>query len=192
MTFIELFLLAVGLAMDAFAVSVCKGLATEKVKIKHMILAGAWFGGFQALMPFLGFFLGQTFGKYIISIDHFIAFGLLAVIGANMIKESFEKEEEEECSRCSNFGFTVMLGAAVATSIDALAVGVTFALLPNFRLWLALLLIGVITFTCSAIGVRIGSIVGGKFQNKAQFAGGTILIVLGLKILLEGIGVLHL
>ncbi len=188
MTFTELFFLALGLAMDAFAVSVCKGLATEKVTVKHMTLAGIWFGGFQAFMPLLGFVLGTAFGKYITAIDHYIAFGLLAIIGANMIKESFEKEEE---TTISGFGFMVMLGAAIATSIDALAVGVTFALLPNFRLWLALLLIGVITFICSAMGVRIGSVFGGKFQNKAQFAGGVILIILALKILLEGLGVMQ-
>ena len=187
MNFLELILLAFGLAMDAFAVSVCKGLATQKVKIKHMVLAGIWFGGFQALMPTLGYFLGSAFGQYISSIDHYIAFGLLAIIGGNMIKEAFEKEEET--TNCS-FRCTVMLAAAIATSIDALAVGVTFALLPNLNLWLAVGLIGGITFALSAAGIKIGSIFGGKFQNKAQFAGGVILIVLGIKILLEGIGIL--
>ena len=187
MTVLEMIFLGVGLAMDAFAVSVCKGLATGNIKSKHMVLAGAWFGGFQGLMPLLGYLLGSTFGSYISSIDHFVAFGLLGLIGANMIKESFEKEENE--GNCS-FGCRVMLATAVATSIDALAVGVTFYNMSFLRVLLAVVLIGVITFTCSAIGVKMGSVFGGKYQNKAQFAGGAILIVLGTKILLEGIGIL--
>lgn len=189
MTVLEMILLGVGLAMDAFAVSVCKGLATGKVKIKHMALAGAWFGGFQGLMPLLGYLLGSTFGSYISSIDHYVAFALLGVIGANMIKESFEKEENE--GNCS-FTCHVMLAAAVATSIDALAVGVTFYNMSFLRVIAAVVIIGSITFLCSAVGVKMGSIFGGKYQNKAQFSGGAILILLGLKILLEGIGVLSL
>ena len=191
MTYFELILLGVGLAMDAFAVSVCKGLATKNIKIQHMALAGLWFGGFQALMPLLGYGLGTTFGNYIASIDHYVAFGLLAVIGGNMIKESLEKEEEG-CSCCNSFAPKVMLAAAVATSIDALAVGVTFYSMSIWRVLFAIGCIGVITFLCSALGVKLGSVFGGKYQNKAQFAGGTILILLGLKILLEGIGVLTL
>ncbi len=187
MSFFELFILALGLAMDAFAVSVCKGLATRKVSFKHMALAGLWFGGFQVLMPALGYLLGSAFGNYITSIDHYIAFGLLALIGVNMIKESFEREEDDGNS---SFRCMVMLGAAVATSIDALAVGVTFALLPNLNIFLAVTLIGVITFVCSALGVKIGSVFAGKFKNKAQFAGGAILIILGVKILLEGLGII--
>ncbi len=187
MSYIELVLLALGLAMDAFAVSVCKGLATSKVTIKHMALAGLWFGGFQGLMPFLGYLLGTAFGSFISSIDHYVAFGLLALIGANMIKESFEEENEA----CCDFGVRVMLAAAGATSIDALAVGVTFYNMSIWRVFIAVLIIGVVTFVCSAIGVKMGSAVGGKYQNKAQFAGGVILILLGTKILLEGIGVLQ-
>lgn len=189
MTYLEMILLAFGLAMDAFAVSVCKGLATGKVGLKHMVLAGVWFGGFQGLMPLLGFLLGTTFGSFISSIDHFIAFGLLLLIGGNMIKEAFQKEEEEACN---DFGFRVMLAAAVATSIDALAVGVTFYNMGVLRVFIAVAIIGVITFVCSGIGVKMGSVFGGKYQNKAQFAGGTILVLLGTKILLEGIGVLPL
>ncbi len=187
MTLLEMILLGVGLAMDAFAVSVCKGLATGKVTLKHIALAGLWFGGFQGFMPLLGYLLGSTFGSYISSIDHFVAFALLGVIGANMIKESFEKEENE--GNCS-FACRVMLAAAVATSIDALAVGVTFYNMSFLRVLMAVLIIGVITFLCSAAGIKMGSVFGGKYQNKAQFAGGAILILLGLKILLEGIGVL--
>lgn len=186
MGIIELFILAIGLSMDAFAVSICKGLATEKVKFKHMAITGAWFGGFQALMPFLGYVLGTTFEKYVTAFDHWIAFVLLGAIGINMIKEAFGEEENE--SDC-NFGFKTMFLMAVATSIDALAVGITFALLPDVNILAAVLFIGVITFCFSGFGVKLGSIVGGKYKSKAEFAGGAILILLGTKILLEHLGV---
>lgn len=189
MGLLELFILAVGLSMDAFAVSICKGLATEKVKFKHMAITGAWFGGFQALMPFLGYVLGTTFEKFVTSFDHWIAFVLLGAIGINMIKESFEKEENEgDC----DFGFKRMLLMAIATSIDALAVGITFALLPEVNILAAVLFIGVITFVLSALGVKLGSIVGGKYKSRAEFLGGAILVLLGLKILLEHLGILNL
>lgn len=182
MGIIELLILAIGLSMDAFAVAVCKGLATYKLKKRHMIITGAWFGGFQALMPLLGYFLGTTFEKYVTAVDHYIAFVLLGGIGANMIKEAFSKEENEtDCS----FSFKPMLIMAIATSIDALAVGITFALLPDVNIFAAVLFIGTITFTLSAIGVKIGNVFGAKWKSKAEFMGGVILIFLGVKILIE-------
>ncbi len=187
MGLLELFILAIGLSMDAFAVAICKGLATQKLKPKHMVIAGLWFGGFQALMPLLGYFLGTAFEKYVTAIDHYIAFVLLGAIGANMIKEAFSKEEEEVCD---SFGFKTMLIMAIATSIDALAIGITFALLPDVNIIAAVTFIGVITFIFSAAGVKIGNIFGAKFKSKAEFAGGVILILLGTKILLEHLGVL--
>ncbi|MBE6808109.1 MAG: manganese efflux pump [Ruminococcaceae bacterium] len=186
----ELFILAVGLSMDAFAVAVCKGLATPKVKPKHMLIAGLWFGGFQALMPFIGYCLGSAFEKYVTAVDHWIAFVLLGAIGANMIKESFSKEEG--CSDC-DFGFKTMLLMAIATSIDALAAGIALAMDLKgeaAKAYLAVLFIGVITFTLSAIGVKIGNICGMKWKSKAEFTGGAILILLGAKILLEHLGIL--
>lgn len=187
MGILELFILAIGLSMDAFAVSICKGLATYKVKPKHMVITGLWFGGFQLLMPLLGYFLGTTFEKYIVSIDHFVAFFLLCGIGANMIKESFSKEEEKSDD---SFAFKVMLIMAIATSIDALAIGITFALLPNVNIVAAVLFIGVVTFTFSAFGVKIGNIFGAKWKSKAEFSGGLILIILGTKILLEHLNII--
>ena len=179
--FIELLLIGVGLSMDAFAVSICKGLAMRRVNKKQAFVIGLFFGGFQALMPFIGWALGTQFESYITSIDHWIAFVLLAVIGANMIKESFSKEEE--CPDAS-FGFKTMLTLAVATSIDALAVGVTFAFL-DVSIVPAVLLIGATTFVCSAVGVKIGNVFGNRFQSKAEFLGGLVLIAIGLKILIE-------
>lgn len=187
MGLLELLILAVGLSMDAFAVAICKGLATPKVKIKQMATAGLWFGGFQALMPFLGFVLGSAFEKYVTKIDHWIAFILLGAIGVNMIKETFSKEEN---AADGDFGFKTMLLMAVATSIDALAVGITFALLPDVNIIAAVSFIGVITFLFSAFGVRLGSIVGCRYKSKAEFAGGVILVLLGTKILLEHLGIL--
>lgn len=189
MGLLELFILAVGLSMDAFAVAICKGLATQKVKSGHMIITGLWFGGFQALMPLLGYFLGATFEKYVTKVDHWIAFVLLGAIGANMIKEAFSKEEE--CENC-DFGIKSMLIMAIATSIDALAVGITLALLPDINIIAAVSFIGIITFTLSAIGVKLGNIFGAKYKSKAEFTGGAILIILGLKILLEHLGILSL
>lgn len=189
MTIIELLLVAIGLSMDAFAVSVCKGLATPKLKLRHMVIVGAWFGGFQALMPAVGYLLGSTFAKYITKIDHWVAFILLGIIGVNMIKEALSGEADEADS---SLGFKTMLLMAVATSIDALAVGITFAFLIETigYLLFAVLSIGCITFLLSGIGVKVGNIFGVKYKSKAEFAGGCILIILGIKILLEGLGIL--
>ncbi len=180
MGIIELILLSVGLAMDAFAVSICKGLSVRELKPKHGLIAGAYFGGFQALMPLIGWLLGRQFEELIKSVDHWIAFGLLVLIGANMIRESFGGEDEQNAS----FSFKAMLPLAIATSIDALAVGVTFAFL-EVNIVLAITLIGVITFAISAAGVKIGNVFGTRFKSKAEFAGGVILILLGIKILVE-------
>ena len=181
MSVIELLVLALGLSMDAFAVSICKGLSVPKLQAKHCLICGVYFGGFQALMPLIGWALGIRFQSMITNLDHWIAFVLLAVIGANMIKESFSKEEE--CPDAS-FGFKTMLTLAVATSIDALAVGVTFAFL-DVSIVPAVLLIGATTFVCSAVGVKIGNVFGNRFQSKAEFLGGLVLIAIGLKILIE-------
>ena len=186
MTILELFLIAVGLSMDAFAVAVCKGLATGKVKIRHMLIPGVWFGAFQALMPLIGYFLGSRFEKYIVSVDHWIAFVLLAGIGANMLREALKNEEGDEDA---SLAWKVMLPMALATSIDALAVGVTFGFL-QVRILPAVSFIGVITFLLSAAGVKVGSIFGERWRRGAQIAGGIILILLGLKILLEHLGVI--
>ena len=190
MSIAELLILAVGLSMDAFAVSVCKGLALEKATLKDGAIVGAWFGGFHALMPAIGFFLGSTFEAYITNFDHWIAFVLLGLIGANMIKEAFSSEEE---SADGCLGFKPMLIMAIATSIDALAVGITFAfLIPTIgKMLIAVLMIGIITFVLSGIGVKVGSVFGAKYKSKAELAGGVILILLGLKILLEHLGVIN-
>ena len=181
MNIIELFLIAVGLSMDAFAVSVCKGLAMKRCTWGKAGIVGLYFGAFQALMPLIGWALGIRFQSLITNVDHWIAFILLAVIGANMIKESFGGEEE--CPDAS-FGFKTMLTLAVATSIDALAVGVTFAFL-DVSIAPAVTLIGLTTFVCSAVGVKIGNVFGNRFQAKAELFGGAVLIAIGLKILIE-------
>lgn len=181
----ELFVLAIGLSMDAFAVSICKGLSLGKIKPKHMCIAGIWFGGFQALMPLTGYFLGSFFAGMITKYDHWIAFFLLVFIGGNMIKESFEKEEHLDDSMTVKSMFLL----AIATSIDALAVGVTFAFL-KVQIVPAVFFIGIITFILSAIGVKIGSIFGTKYKSKAELCGGIILIIIGAKILLDGVGLL--
>ncbi len=185
MSILELFILAVGLSMDAFAVSVCKGLSLGKIKPKHICIAGAWFGGFQALMPLIGYFLGSFFAEMIEKYDHWVAFVLLAIIGGNMIKESFGKDEKVD----SSMDVKSMLLLAIATSIDALAVGVTFAFL-QVQIVPAVSFIGVITFIFSAVGVKIGSLFGTKYKSKAELFGGIVLVLIGIKILLEGIGVL--
>lgn len=185
MSILDLFILAVGLSMDAFAVSVCKGLSLGKIKPKHMCIAGAWFGGFQALMPLIGYFLGSFFAEMIEKYDHWAAFVLLAIIGGNMIKESFGKDEKVD----SSMDVKSMLLLAIATSIDALAVGVTFAFL-QVQIVPAVSFIGVITFIFSAVGVKIGSLFGTKYKSKAELFGGIVLVLIGIKILLEGIGVL--
>ena len=187
MSLIDLFILAVGLSMDAMAVAICKGLSVQKLKFRHAIITGLYFGGFQAAMPLIGYFLGKQFQAYIESVDHWIAFILLGIIGANMIKESFGDAEECDCSFCPK----AMLPMAVATSIDALAVGVTFALLPSVNITAAVSFIGVITFTLSAVGVYIGHLFGAKFKSKAELTGGIVLILMGCKILLEHLGVLE-
>lgn len=188
MSLFEVFLIAVGLSMDAFAVSLCKGLSVKETKPKHYLLVGAWFGGFQALMPFLGYLLGSGFEKYITEIDHWIAFVLLALIGGNMIREALSKDEEKSND---SFSFKTMLLLAVATSIDALAVGITFGIMPDVNIASAISLIGATTFVLSAIGLKIGNVFGLKYKSKAEIAGGVILILIGLKILLEHMGVIN-
>ena len=183
----ELFILAIGLSMDAFAVSICKGLSIQKTTAKNCALAGIWFGGFQALMPTIGYFLGRNFTKYIISVDHWIAFILLGIIGFNMVREATNKEEP--CTECGNASMDVreMFVLAVATSIDALAVGITIAFL-DVNIVYAASFIGIVTFICSAAGIKIGNIFGAIYKKKAEFAGGFILICIGLKILMEHLG----
>lgn len=188
MGFIELLLLAIGLSMDAFAVSICKGLAMKKASLKGSLICGVWFGGFQALMPLIGFFLGALFADAIKAFDHWVAFILLAIIGANMLKEAFGKCDCDEGD--ADLSVKTMFIMAVATSIDALAVGISLAMAGNVNIFVAILLIGITTFILSAIGVKVGNIFGSRYEKKAQIAGGVILILLGLKILLEHLGVL--
>ena len=183
----ELLILAVGLSMDAFAVSICKGLSVKKAGLKQMATCGIWFGGFQALMPLIGFFLGALFYDAISSFDHWVAFGLLALIGINMLREALSKDEEEANDDMS---IKTMFVMAVATSIDALAVGISLAMAGDVNIWVAIALIGLTTCVTSALGVKIGNIFGSRFEKKAQAAGGIILILLGTKILLEHLGVL--
>ena len=190
MGILELLLLAVGLSMDAFAVSVCKGLCMKKADGKSMCICGAWFGGFQALMPLIGFFLGTLFAEAIESFDHWVAFVLLALIGANMLREAFDKEPEACDIEGVDLSFKSMLVMAIATSIDALAVGISLAMAGDVNILAAVALIGIITFTLSAVGVKIGNIFGSRYEKKAEFCGGVILIGLGLKILLEHLGIL--
>lgn len=185
MEILELIIISIGLAMDAFAVSICKGLSIKKIGVKHMAITGGYFGAFQAIMPLIGYLLGIGFQDLVNSIDHWIAFVLLGIIGINMIKESFSDDENIN----SSFDFKSMLPLAIATSIDALAVGITFAFL-NVNIILAVVLIGAITFLLSAIGVKIGNKFGEKYKNKAEFFGGVVLILIGLKILLEHLGIL--
>lgn len=191
MSLLTLFITAVGLSMDAFAVAVCKGLAVKKAGVKQMALAGLWFGGFQALMPALGYLFGSTLKVYVEKYDHWIAFILLGIIGANMIKEALSKEDCEDCSSAS-MGIKEMFTLAVATSIDALIVGVGYAFLPDVNIVAAVGFIGIITFVLSGIGIKIGNIFGLKFKKKAEIAGGIILILMGTKILLEHLGVLNI
>lgn len=186
MDLFTLFTLAVGLSMDAFAVSVCKGLSMERMTVKNTVIVGLWFGGFQALMPVVGYVLGVQFKDKITAIDHWIAFILLGFIGINMIRESLDKEES-----CPVGGVDpkTMFPLAVATSIDALAVGITFAFL-DVAIVPAASFIGVVTFVCSAVGVKAGNVFGTKYKAKAELAGGIILVLLGAKILLEHMGIL--
>lgn len=189
MDIFELFFIAVGLSMDAFAVSVCKGLSTKDLKVKHYLTVGLWFGGFQALMPSIGYFLGSRFENYITNFDHWIAFILLGFIGANMIKEALAKEEEKD-EENDSFAFKTMLILAVATSIDAMTVGIMFGLLPGVNIVWAVSFIGITTFIFSAAGLKVGNVFGLKYKSKAEFAGGLILILMGIKILLEHLGIL--
>ncbi len=186
MKLFELFLIALGLSMDAFAVAICKGLSVQKLQVKHMVLVGAYFGVFQAVMPLIGYFLGSQFQSYIVSVDHWIAFVLLAIIGLSMIREAVSKDEEEVNA---SFDVKTMVLLAVATSIDALAVGVTFAFL-NVDIVPAVSFIGIITFVLSMIGVKIGNVFGARFKSKAEIFGGIVLILIGGKILLEHLGIL--
>ncbi len=186
MGFWELLLLGVGLSMDAFAVSVCKGLAVQRADKKTALVCGLWFGFFQALMPVIGFFLGRIFADAIEAVDHWVAFGLLSIVGANMIKEALE---EGEGDADPDLSARAMLPLAVATSIDALAVGVSLAM-AEVNIWTAVSLIGVTTFLLSAAGSLVGGVFGRKYEKKAEIFGGVTLIFLGLKILLENLGVL--
>ncbi len=188
----ELFLLAVGLSMDAFAVSVCKGLAMKKATLKAEATCGLWFGGFQALMPTIGFFLGALFADAIEAFDHWVAFALLAIIGINMLKEALEKKDEsgDNPEKDADLSVKTMFLMAVATSIDALAVGISLAMVGSVSIWLAAAFIGICTCLLSALGVKIGNVFGSRYEKKAELAGGVILILLGVKILLEHLGVL--
>lgn len=190
MGFVELFLLAIGVSMDAFAVSICKGLAMEKADLKGMVTVGGWFGGFQAMMPLIGFFLGTLFAAAIEAVDHWVAFGLLGILGVNMLKEAFGSDCECGEEHSADLSVKTMFVMAIATSIDALAVGISLAMAGGVNIWLSISLIGLTTFATSAFGVKIGSVFGGAFEKKAQIAGGVILILLGAKILLEHLGVL--
>ena len=181
MSLVELFLLAVGLSMDAFAVSVCKGLSVKRVRPANMLACGAYFGGFQALMPLIGYLLGVRFQTMIENVDHWIAFVLLAFIGINMIREALGDDDE---SLDDSFGIKTMLMLAVATSIDALAVGVTFAFL-RVNIVPAVCFIGAVTFVLSALGVKLGGLFGMKWKRRAELTGGAILVLIGLKILIE-------
>ena len=185
----ELFVIAVGLSMDAFAVSICNGLSVGKCKVKHMLICGLYFGAFQAIMPSIGYLLGAQFETLVSSIASYIAFALLALIGFNMIRESCSKEEEEEAT--PDFSWCSMLPLAVATSIDALAVGITFAFL-NYPIVECITIIGLTTFVLSIVGVVVGNMFGSRYQKKAEIAGGIILILIGLKILFEHLGILVL
>ena len=186
MSITELFILAVGLSMDAFAVSISKGLSSPALRPRHALAAGLWFGGFQALMPVIGFYIGLSFADFVSSVDHWIAFVLLGIIGGNMIKESFDKDSENVNP---DFSFKAMLPLAIATSIDALAIGVSFAFL-KVNIGAAVSAIGITTFTLSALGVAIGNKFGAKYEKKATLAGGIILICIGAKILLEHLGII--
>ena len=189
MRFSELFLLALGLSMDAYAVAVCKGLAVDRLTWRQMLAAGMWFGGFQALMPLLGYFLGAAFEEKIAAVDHWVAFFLLCLIGGSMVKEALSKDGEAGADN-SSFAFRNMLLLAVATSIDALAVGVTFALLPGVSIVAAVSFIGATTFLLSAAGLKAGNVFGLRYKSRAELTGGIILILMGGKILLEHLGIL--
>lgn len=182
MSLIEIIILAVGVSMDAFAVSICKGLSVRRLQPRYMLSTALWFGGFQALMPLLGYFLAVSFSGFVAGVDHWIAFMLLGIIGGKMVIESFHKDED--CEFHPDFSFRTMLILAVATSIDALAVGVSLAFV-GADIWSSVLVIGLMTAAFSAVGVWLGKVFGGCFKSKAEFLGGAILVVIGVKILLE-------
>ena len=187
MTFLELLLIAIGLSMDSFSVSICKGLTTKKFSWRMALVCGLWFGLFQALMPIIGYFLGAQFQEMIETYDHWIAFGLLFLIGANMIREAIWGKKEEGPNNGA-LDFKTMFLLAIATSIDALAVGVSFACI-QMKLWSSVLIIGITTFLFSVLGVKIGNVFGSKYEKSASIVGGIILILIGLKILLEHLGI---
>lgn len=186
---LELILIAVGLSMDAFAVAVCKGLNMTRINYRHGFIIALFFGVFQALMPLLGWLLGTQLADYITAIDHWVAFFLLLFIGGKMVLDTFHEGDEEDCGG-DGLDIKELFILAIATSIDALAVGITFALLPDTNIALSVSLIGVITFALSFLGVIIGNKFGSRFEKKAQLAGGIILILIGLKILLEHLGLI--
>ena len=188
MTFFELLLIAIGLSMDAFSVSICKGLTTKKFSWRMALVCGLWFGLFQALMPVIGYFLGAQFQELIEAYDHWIAFGLLFLIGANMIREAGWGDKEED-TNSGSLDFKTMFFLAIATSIDALAVGVSFACI-QVKLWSSVVIIGLTTFLFSVLGVKIGNVFGSKYEKSASIIGGIILILIGLKILLEHLGII--
>ena len=189
MSFVEILLIGIGLSMDAFSVSICKGLTTKQFSWKMALTCGLWFGFFQALMPVIGYFLGVQFEEFIQSVDHWIAFGLLYLIGLNMIYEAIKKKKDQPEHNDGSLGFKTMLLLAVATSIDALAVGISFACI-QVKIWMPVLVIGVTTFVFSFVGVKIGNAFGSRFEKSAGIVGGIILILIGLKILLEHLGVI--
>ncbi len=182
----DLILLAIGLSMDAFAVAICKGLAVRRVTKGQMAIVGGYFGAFQALMPLLGYLLTRLFAAYIEAVDHWVAFGLLTLLGANMIRSAFSGEEE---THDASFGVLAMIPLALATSIDAMAVGITFAV-TEVNITLAVILIGCVTFVLSALGVKLGNAFGCRYQKKAELLGGVVLIAMGVKLLLQGLGVI--
>ncbi len=186
MGFVEVLLIAIGLSMDAFSVSICKGLSTKKFSWKIALICGLWFGLFQALMPVIGYYLGSQFSVMIESVDHWVAFGLLALIGLNMIREAIWGDDQQRDN--GSLDFKTMLLLAIATSIDALAVGVSFACI-SVKLWSSVLIIGLTTFILSVIGVAVGNVVGSKFEKGSQIMGGIILILIGIKILLEHLAI---
>ncbi len=180
-------ILAIGLAMDAFAVSMCKGLAVKKLQLRHMIITGLYFGIFQALMPTIGYFLGTSFKQYISSVDHWVAFLLLAIIGVNMIREACSKCEECDEKHEDDFSFNAMLPLAIATSIDALVAGIGFIGAGDLNVPFTIVSVGVITFAVSAMGVKIGNVFGARYKSKAELAGGVVLVAMGIKFLIEGL-----
>lgn len=187
MGYLEILLTGIALAMDAFAVSICKGIKMPKLRKSHIVIIAVFFGGFQMLMPLIGWLLGSQFVQYISKFDHWIAFALLAFIGVKMAIESF-KHEEEDCCKCdSKLDLKELVVLAIATSIDALAVGITFALYPDINILPSISIIGIVTFVICAGGVVIGHKFGAKFKSKAELLGGIVLVLIGLKLLIEGL-----